>query len=413
MKNLSKLKFKIHPLLGLVCLAMILTLVVEILSRRSFPEGVSFIWESPLMFGLNSLIVLTTLSLSLLTSYRSFITFLISTIWIVLGIVNCILMSFRVTPLTAIDLAILKSVLSIIQVYLSPIEIVAVFTALALVVVLLVFAGKRMPKTKGKPMAKHISVTTVVLLFVVSGSMIITNAAAPEEGFNNLPDAYEYYGFAYCFSTSFMDHGIDKPEEYSEEVVDDTIDDIEAAGTVDSEVQEITIPEDPNIIMVQLESFFDVHRMKDVEFSENPIPVFSQLQKELGSGFLEVPSIGSGTANTEFEILTGMNLNFFGAGEYPYQSVLMDQTCESICYNLKELGYTAHAIHNHQGSFYDRHIVFRNLGFDTFTSLEYMVNAEQNPIGWATDEVLTEEIFHAERCLLLFSVFAYVILSVA
>ncbi len=151
----------------------------------------------------------------------------------------------------------------------------------------------------------------------------------------------------------------------------------------------------PNIVMVQLESFFDVHRLKGAEFSENPIPVFTALQNELGSSFLVVPTIGAGTVNTEFEILTGMSLDFFGAGEYPYKTVLQDQTCESICYNLKELGYSAHAIHNHEGTFYDRDLVFANLGFDTFTPAEYMVNLERNEIGWAKDKVLTEEIFNA------------------
>ena len=35
---------------------------------------------------------------------------------------------------------------------------------------------------------------------------------------------------------------------------------------------------------------------------------------------LKVPSVGAGTANTEFEVLTGMNLRYFGPGEYPYKT---------------------------------------------------------------------------------------------
>lgn len=151
----------------------------------------------------------------------------------------------------------------------------------------------------------------------------------------------------------------------------------------------------PNIVMVQLESFFDVNYLKGVSFSENPVPVFSRLKESCPHGLLTVPSIGAGTANTEFEILTGMSLNFFGAGEYPYKTVLQKNTCESICYSLAELGYTSHAIHNHQGTFYERHVVFPNLGFDTFTSLEFMEDVDFNPQGWARDEVLTGEILKA------------------
>ena len=74
--------------------------------------------------------------------------------------------------------------------------------------------------------------------------------------------------------------------------------------------------------------------------------------------------MGAGTANTEFEILTGMTLDYFGAGEYPYKTVLQDETCESMAYNLRELGYRTGVLHNNTGSFYSRNKVFANLGFD-------------------------------------------------
>ena len=63
--------------------------------------------------------------------------------------------------------------------------------------------------------------------------------------------------------------------------------------------------------------------------------------------------------------------------------------------SLRELGYACHAVHNHYGSFYDRNQVFSNLGFDTFTSVEYMENVEQTPRGWATDACLTQAVLKA------------------
>lgn len=45
--------------------------------------------------------------------------------------------------------------------------------------------------------------------------------------------------------------------------------------------------------------------------------------------------VGAGTVNTEFEIMTGMNLDDFGSGELPFKTVLTNHTSESICYNLK------------------------------------------------------------------------------
>lgn len=131
--------------------------------------------------------------------------------------------------------------------------------------------------------------------------------------------------------------------------------------------------------------------------SEDPIPVFRKLMKEYTSGYYKVPSVGAGTANTEFESITGMSLHYFGPGEYPYKSILKETTCESAPYILKDLGYSTHAIHNNEANFYGRRSIFPNLGFDTFTSAEYMPEEEdKNPLGWTRDRVLTEEII---KCL--------------
>lgn len=108
-----------------------------------------------------------------------------------------------------------------------------------------------------------------------------------------------------------------------------------------------------------------------------------------------MPSIGAGTANTEFEVLSGMNLDHFGVGEYPYKTVVKNRTCESMAYALQSAGYSTHAIHNNNATFYSRDRVYANFGFETFTSLEYMHDVERNPLGWAKDSVLTEEILKA------------------
>ena len=93
--------------------------------------------------------------------------------------------------------------------------------------------------------------------------------------------------------------------------------------------------------------------------------------------------------------MTGMSLKFFGPGEYPYKNIMLESTCESIPYNLKQIGYGTHAIHNHRGVFYGRNKVFPNLGYDTFTSVEYMNNVGRTPKNWEKDNVLTGEIIDA------------------
>ena len=125
------------------------------------------------------------------------------------------------------------------------------------------------------------------------------------------------------------------------------------------------------------------------------MPNFRMLKDNYSTGYLTVPSVGAGTANTEFEILTGMSMRYFGPGEYPYKTILRETVAESTPYNLKELGYNTHAIHNHAGGFYGRNTVFSRLGFDTFTSIEYMNITEYTPNGWAKDAILTDKIMNA------------------
>ena len=128
----------------------------------------------------------------------------------------------------------------------------------------------------------------------------------------------------------------------------------------------------PNIIFVQLESFFDPTEVEWLRFSEDPIPNLRKMFSEYSSGYFKVPSVGAGTANTEFEVLTGMSMRFFGPGEYPYKTYAKTRTLESAASALKGLGYGAEALHNNGGNFYSRAQVFNNMGFDHYTSKEFM-----------------------------------------
>lgn len=151
----------------------------------------------------------------------------------------------------------------------------------------------------------------------------------------------------------------------------------------------------PNVIFVQLESFFDVSEFTALQTSKDALPNLRKMASEYSSGYCQVPSIGAGTANTEFEMLTGMSMRYFGPGEYPYKSYLKEKTAESAATALAAFDYGTHAVHNHSGNFYSRAKVYNNIGFDTFTSKEFM-NFDTTETGWAKDEVLLE---HIKDCL--------------
>ena len=148
----------------------------------------------------------------------------------------------------------------------------------------------------------------------------------------------------------------------------------------------------PNIIIVQLESFINPNWITDITLNKNPVSNFEQLSSEFTSGLISVPALGGGTANTEFEVITGMSTSFFGVGEFPFNTIASRQAIPSLAYTLKDLGYSANSLHNHEGKFYSRDVVYKNLGFDSFTPIECMNVPEKTPVGWAKDSVLINEI---------------------
>lgn len=367
-------------------ISVLLILVIEVLARHSLTDGICFVWDHPFLTLLSAAILTAFYALALLVPKRNFVWLCITVVIVGLAVTNSILLCFRITPLAATDIALLTSVFEIMGIYLTVWQIILLVLLVLVVIAGLIYLGIRMKKQVYHPLLAVcnavISILAVVLMIHIGDAR-----GWLQTEFANLPDAYADNGFVYCFTRSLFDRGISKPDTYDEDTVDNILEDMKKQET--NEVEE-----KPNIIFIQLESFMDLKRMQGVTYSEEPTPVYSSLRKTCPGGFLKVPSVGAGTANTEFEILTGMTLDYFGAGEYPYKTVLQDETCESMAYNLRELGYRTGVLHNNTGSFYSRNKVFANLGFDYFVSSEYMENLSYNPIGWAKDKVLTGQIQH-------------------
>ncbi len=366
---------------------VLLEFIIESLNRKSLVSGVGYLFERPSLFVFNTLIIMLTVSIALFFKREIFVFTTVCAVWLIFGIVNYFVLSVRVTPFSAVDITLLESALKVSGHYLTAFNVAMIALAAVLVVGSLVCLFRMAPKhshtTQKKVIVAGICVAIVIsaLVFIRSKS---NSVQALSKNFTNISEAYENYGFVYCFTNSIIDTGISKPENYSKEAVEEIL----AGIPVSTGAPAVK----PNIIFIQLESFFDVATLKNLKLSEDPVPNFHRLQKQYSNGLLTVPTVGAGTVNTEFEVLTGMSQKDFGTSEYPYKTILRDTTSESVCYDLKYLGYRTHCVHNNEGTFYGRNKVFANLGFDTFTSMEYMNGLEDNPNGWKKDKVLTGEI---------------------
>lgn len=383
----------------LVCLiiSVLQVVILEMLGRRSLLSPFVFIFHNPLVFLYNILIVFFTMSLALLFKRRGFAMGLIFLLWSAVGIINFVLLGYRITPFSAIDFIMFSDVLSMFNIYFNLPQRIAIVVGIIVFIVVIVLAFLKTPKIKGK--VNYVQGSIVVLVsfvFVYIMTFLALETSLISDKFANLGTAYKSYGFVYCFSNSIIDQGISKPEDYSETNVNRMMD---ALNDVEKPKRTYKYKNNkkqlPNIIVIQLESFIDIGRVNGVNTDKESIPNFKKFQEDYPSGFLTVPAIGAGTANSEFEILTGMKSKAFGAGEYPYKTVLTHEPCESMAQLLLKQGYSTHAIHNNKAKFYSRDESYANLGFQTFTSLEYMKHFNKTQTGWAKDDCLPDEIINA------------------
>ena len=388
--KLYKICNKISLLLHALCSAAGYFLI-EAISRHSFTDAWTYMTGKPLVFAYNAGLIFTTSLIVYLFRRRTFWRVLVSIFWLLLGIINGVILANRVTPFTGPDLHLLTDGMAVLNKYLPSWGVVVALIVLGVLVLILLSLLIKGPKYQRKVKFRYDLLLVVVGIAAFVGiTQLALEKRVLSNYFGNIAFAYEDYGYPYCLGVTIFNTGISCPRDYSEE-------EIERIEKTEDNLPATNEKNQPNILFLQLESFFDPTLVNYLKISEDPIPTFRKLMREYSSGYYKVPAVGAGTANTEFESITGMSLHYFGPGEYPYKSILKETTCESAPYVLKNLGYSTHAVHNNEANFYGRRSIFPNLGFDTFTSAEYMAEEnDKNPLGWTKDEVLTDEII---KCL--------------
>lgn len=373
-------------------LACMINFAIEGISRHSLFEAWDYMTETPLVFLYNAFMIFMTFSIVYLFRRRVFVRIIISVLWMVLGVCNGYMLLKRVTPFNAQDLKVATDAVSLINNYFNPFELVILSVGIVAVVVWVISMWRRGGQYEGK---LH-RVVALIGVFVCFGIYSVLTTAALDKRvisnyFGNIAFAYEEYGLPYCFMASLFNTGIDEPNDYSEE----TMAEISNNGEITKTETSLTQEEMPNIIFIQLESYFDVEEAEFFTTSEDACPNLHKMYENFSSGYFKVPSVGAGTANTEFEVLTGMNLRYFGPGEYPFKTYVKEKPCESVATALSALGYGTHGLHNNGGNFYSRARVYNNMGFDTFTSKEFMNILQTTENGWAKDDILIEHILEA------------------
>ena len=215
-----------------------------------------------------------------------------------------------------------------------------------------------------------------VLILTVYASGDLYNSFAVSNAYH-VPVVFNELGFPYCFCRHFTTYTVDKPEGYSRA-------EAESWETGDLSGQ----GKDVHVIMVMNEAFSDLTDDPVFTYAEDPLPNLHALRQDAHavSGHVVVPGFAGGTANTEFDVLTGMQTNALSAATTSSFRVV-NRNLDSVLRLFREDGYHTSFFHPGDDWFYNRENVYRWLGAEETVFADQMEALEYKG-RWVTDDYM-------------------------
>lgn len=220
------------------------------------------------------------------------------------------------------------------------------------------------------------------LIFTVYASNDLYNSFRVSNAYY-VPAVFNELGFPYCFCHQFTTYPVDKPEGFSKS---------EATGWETGE--QPGLGKDVNIIMVMNEAFSDITDDSMFNWAEgdDPLPNLHALQNDPHAltGHIVVPGFAGGTANTEFDVLTGMQTNALSDTTTSAMRVI-NRNLDSLFRVFGADGYRTSFYHPGDAWFYNRENVYRWLGAENTVFAKDMQDPEYKG-RWVTDDYMAGQI---------------------
>ena len=306
----------------------------------------------------------------------------------VLSIANRIKLEVRDEPVFPRDFALLKEVGSAMSSYeiqypMGTIAVV-VLSTLALIALGLIIGCRPFPLARlrgwlGRLLGAAGSMGILVaLLLTVYASNDLYNSFRVSNAYY-IPSVFNELGFPYCFCHQFTTYPIDRPDGFDKATA-------ASWETGDQPGQ----GEDVHLIMVMNEAFSDLTDDPAFTYTEenDPLPNLHALQSDPHaiSGHVVVPGFAGGTANTEFDVLTGMQTNALSASTTSSFRVV-NRDLDSVLRVFASDGYHTSFFHPGDDWFYNRENVYDWLGAEETVFVDEMENLTYKG-RWVTDDYM-------------------------
>lgn len=239
-----------------------------------------------------------------------------------------------------------------------------------------------------KKLAKpRIRYSLALLLCILCFPYLMLMASTEADDLIVTQDDYSKRGFLVAFADRLpcfdrSDEILSMPENYSAQTIQEILGNYKGISSTPDVL--------PHILFVMSESLYDINQ--DFSLSEDPISFFRQLQQEHFGGEFYTVTYGGGTANVEYEVLTG-----YRTADTPgYGFNILDGTIQpdmiTIVSALKDYGYFTQAIHPNTGSFYDRQNVYKMMGFDSMLFSDSLDPVPQSILSFPPDDYLYNQL---------------------
>ena len=310
------------------------------------------------------------------------------------SVANRVKIEVRDEPVFPRDLALLKEVGAIVSDY----DIAYPWGAVAIVVLasLVLLAIGLFFKCRPFPVARLRGWLGSLLGILASGAVLVSlifTVYASNDLYNSFKVSNAYYvpsvfnelGFPYCFCHQFTTYPVDKPDGFSKGQAE--LWEREAAPQK-GEKQPV------NVIMIMNEAFSDITDYEAFAFDETnePLPNLQAMRQDphAVTGHIVVPNFAAGTANTEFDVMTGIQTNALSATTTSAMRVV-NRNLDSLFRVYGENGYHTSYFHPGDNWFYNRENVLAWMGAEETRFTNGMENMETKG-RWVTDQYLVGQI---------------------
>ncbi len=288
-------------------------------------------------------------------------------VYALLGIANHYYGQFRSNPLLFSDIINAGTAANVISEYDLSLNSKTVYMLLFGIGTCLVFCNDVGFKKLSYKTLRYNIVKIGALVVVILGLSYYVSANVPDFSSTNkagwAPTAVtSSYGYAFTFAGYVKAMTVEAPDGYSAATVNEILSEYSDSDAVTST---------PNIIIIMNESFADLPDIFGFETNEDVLPFIHSLigTENVISGTLLTSSIGGGTANTEFEFLTGNSLYTLPLSCSPY-GLYISSKQQSIAWRLSNLGYSTNAYHPYKANGYRRNANYPLLGFSSYYFLD-------------------------------------------